>query len=102
MHQSAAQTMTEEPAVFTQRQNAVLRAALGMLVEGGDRAPATGTIARVANCSKESLYKWFGDRDGLLVAVIAYQVSKVRVLAPGRCRPTGRSSTTTWSVSPMT
>lgn len=66
---------------FTPRQNAVLERALALLVEGGDRALTTARIARAASCSKESLYKWFGDRDGLLAAVIAYQASKVR--APG-------------------
>ena len=65
--------------VFSARQNAVLEAALRLLVEGGERALTTGAVAAAANCSKESLYKWFGDRDGLLAAVVTYQASKVRV-----------------------
>lgn len=72
---------TEGLADYTPRQNAVLEKALGLLVEGGDRALTTARIARAANCSKESLYKWFGDRDGLLAAIVTYQASKVR--APG-------------------
>lgn len=36
-------------------------------------------VARKASCSKETLYKWFGDRDGLLVATVRYQASKVKV-----------------------
>jgi AcrR family transcriptional regulator len=63
---------------FSPRQIAVLDQALRLLVEGGDRALTTSGLARAANCSKESLYKWFGDRDGLLAAMIAYQASKVR------------------------
>jgi len=63
---------------LTRRQAAVLEAALDLLVEGGERALTTAGIARAANCSKESLYKWFGDRDGLLSAMIAFQASKVR------------------------
>ncbi len=63
---------------FTPRQNAVLDIALGMLVDGGDKALTTAGLARAANCSKESLYKWFGDRDGLLSAMISHQASKVR------------------------
>ncbi|MBO0343642.1 TetR/AcrR family transcriptional regulator [Roseibium limicola] len=62
---------------FTPRQEAVLECALGLLVEGGEKALTTAGLARKANCSKESLYKWFGDRDGLLAAVVAYQASKV-------------------------
>lgn len=66
-----------EESDFTPRQQAVLECALGLLVAGGEKALTTAGLARNANCSKESLYKWFGDRDGLLAAVIAYQASKV-------------------------
>lgn len=66
---------------FTERQMTVLESALGLLVEGGEKAITTAGIARAANCSKESLYKWFGDRDGILAAMITYQASKVRVSA---------------------
>ena len=68
---------------FTPRQAEVLEAALGLLVAGGERAITTAGLARAANCSKESLYKWFGDRDGVLAAMIAYQASKVRVAVGG-------------------
>lgn len=67
-----------EPNAFTPRQNAVLEEALRLLVDGGEKALTTSGVARAANCSKESLYKWFGDRDGLLSAMISYQASKVR------------------------
>lgn len=63
---------------FTPRQEAVLEQALRLLVEGGEKAVTTAGIARAASCSKESLYKWFGDRDGLLLAMITFQASKVR------------------------
>ena len=63
---------------FTARQRAVLECALELLVAGGERAVTTAGVARAASCSKESLYKWFGDRDGLLAAMIAHQASKVR------------------------
>jgi len=67
-------------AGLTERQGAVLERALGLLVEGGERALTTAGVARAANCSKESLYKWFGDRDGLIAAMIAYQAGKVRTV----------------------
>lgn len=63
---------------YSPRQNAVLETALSLLVEGGEKALTTAGVARAANCSKESLYKWFGDRDGLLAAMITFQASKVR------------------------
>jgi len=64
--------------VFTPRQQAVLTAALDLLVEGGDRLTMTA-VARRASCSKETLYKWFGDRDGLLTATVQWQAAKVRM-----------------------
>ncbi|MCR4267147.1 TetR/AcrR family transcriptional regulator [Nitratireductor sp. ZSWI3] len=66
------------PESFTPRQRAVLDRALELLLEGGERALTTAGLARAASCSKESLYKWFGDRDGLLAAMISHQASKVR------------------------
>ncbi|MDF2799770.1 MAG: TetR/AcrR family transcriptional regulator, partial [Devosia sp.] len=36
-------------------------------------------VARRASCSKETLYKWFGDRDGLLTATVQWQAAKVRM-----------------------
>lgn len=63
---------------FTPRQQAVLDCALQLLVSGGEKGLTTAGLARAANCSKESIYKWFGDRDGLLAAMIAHQASKVR------------------------
>ncbi|QKV20483.1 TetR/AcrR family transcriptional regulator [Oricola thermophila] len=70
----------EEP--YSPRQAAVLEAALALLVEGGDKGFTTARLAKAANCSKESLYKWFGDRNGLLAAMITFQASKVRVEGP--------------------
>ena len=71
---------------YSPRQREVLECALRLLVQGGDRALTTARIAREANCSKQSLYKWFGDRDGVLAAVIAHQASKVRVATPRQDR----------------
>jgi AcrR family transcriptional regulator len=63
---------------FTLRQQQVLTAALDLLVEQGDRLTMT-SVARRASCSKETLYKWFGDREGLLTATVQWQAAKVRV-----------------------
>ncbi|MEM6712124.1 MAG: TetR/AcrR family transcriptional regulator [Pseudomonadota bacterium] len=63
---------------FTARQNAVLAVGLRLIVEGGEKALTTAGLAKAANCSKESLYKWFGDRDGILSAIVVFQASKVR------------------------
>jgi AcrR family transcriptional regulator len=59
------------------RQEQVLDAVLDLLAEGSD-ALTMSAVARRASCSKETLYKWFGDRDGLLTATVRWQASKVQ------------------------
>ncbi|ORE86468.1 TetR family transcriptional regulator [Aurantimonas sp. 22II-16-19i] len=72
--ESGAQGVGDDP---TPRQKAVLEAALSLIVD--PKASLTmSSLARAASCSKESLYKWFGDRDGLLTATVRWQASKVR------------------------
>jgi AcrR family transcriptional regulator len=63
---------------LTERQKAVLDATLSALVEEGDALTMT-SVSRRASCSKETLYKWFDDRDGLLTATVRWQASKVNV-----------------------
>lgn len=80
MGASVIMTVAIRPATetFTPRQQAVLTAALDLLVEAGDGLTMTA-VARRASCSKETLYKWFGDRAGLLTATVQWQAAKVRV-----------------------
>lgn len=61
----------------TARQQAVLDAVLDLMVETGDQL-TMDAVARRASCSKETLYKWFGDREGLLAATVQWQASQVR------------------------
>lgn len=68
---------------LTERQQAVLDAALNLLVKG-NIALTMSNIARAASCSKETLYKWFGDRDSFLEAMVEWQASKVRVVPISR------------------
>lgn len=74
-----------EEAAWTERQIGVLDAVLRLLVEEGDKLTMTA-VARRASCSKETLYKWFGDRDGLLAATVQWQASRVRVAPIDRTR----------------
>lgn len=74
MAQGSAETQGE---ALTARQQAVLDAVLSLMVEKGSGLTMTA-VARRASCSKETLYKWFGDRDGLLTATVQWQASKVR------------------------
>ncbi len=58
------------------REQEVLSAVLDLMVEEGDGF-SMAAVARRASCSKETLYKWYGDRDGLLTATVKWQASKV-------------------------
>lgn len=69
--------LTQSGAEPSERQREVLDAVLGLMVEEGDRV-TMNAVSRRASCSKETLYKWFGDRDGLLAATVRWQASKVR------------------------
>ncbi|MBD8906157.1 TetR/AcrR family transcriptional regulator [Methylorubrum zatmanii] len=76
MQPSALISSEPEPETPSPRQQAVLDAVLALMVDGGD--PLTmDAVARRASCSKETLYKWFGDRDGLLTATVRWQASRV-------------------------
>ncbi|WP_409567522.1 TetR/AcrR family transcriptional regulator C-terminal domain-containing protein [Methylobacterium sp. J-030] len=73
MMQASVTAEQEAPSV---RQQAVLDAVLGLMVEDGEQV-TMDAVARRASCSKETLYKWFGDRDGLLTATVRWQASRV-------------------------
>ncbi len=73
MMQASATAEREEPSA---RQQAVLDAVLGLMVEDSEQL-TMDAVARRASCSKETLYKWFGDRDGLLTATVRWQASRV-------------------------
>ncbi|PCJ95047.1 MAG: TetR family transcriptional regulator [Hyphomicrobiales bacterium] len=67
-----------QPGELTERQQQVLDATLELLIENAANVTMIA-VARKASCSKETLYKWFGDRGGLLAAAVRYQASKVKV-----------------------
>lgn len=70
----------EDVPQFNERQQEVLTVVLDLMVETGDGF-SMAAVARRARCSKETIYKWFGDREGLLTATVQWQAAKVR--APG-------------------
>ena len=74
--QETEEAGAEAPATPSVRQQAVLDAVLALMVEGGDQL-TMDAVARRASCSKETLYKWYGDRDGLLTATVRWQASRV-------------------------
>src|SRR5262245_10702490 len=73
-------TAKDESDTPSARQREVLAAALGLLIREGGRV-SMAAVAAEANCSKETLYKWFGDRAGLMSAIVRFQAAQVRVEA---------------------
>ncbi|GAA4975647.1 TetR/AcrR family transcriptional regulator [Actinoplanes utahensis] len=59
------------------RRHAALDAALTELVAHGLDGTTMQAVAARAGCSKESLYTWFNNRDGLLAALIERQSAQV-------------------------
>ncbi|NKB54211.1 MAG: TetR family transcriptional regulator [Rhizobiaceae bacterium] len=69
---------SESKAVRNQtRRLQILRATLRLLRRHGS-AITTAQIAAEAHCSKETLYNWFGDRDGIMMALAHEQASGMR------------------------
>ncbi len=67
---------TDQGDVPTAREQEVLSVVLDLMVEEGDGF-SMAAVARRASCSKETLYRWYGDRDGLLTATVQWQAAKV-------------------------
>lgn len=59
------------------RRVQILRATLRLLRNHGS-AITTAQIAAEAHCSKETLYNWFGDRDGIMLALAHEQARGMR------------------------
>lgn len=78
MNQAATNIIIDRESEDTPslREQEVLSAVLDLMVEEGDGF-SMASVARRASCSKETLYRWYGDRDGLLTATVKWQASKV-------------------------
>ena len=73
------------------RREAVLDAALDELVENGYEGVTMLAVAQRAQSSKETLYSWFGNREGMFVALIRRNadrsVSHVQAALSGEAEP---------------
>ncbi len=76
--QNVQPNLVQDLVDFSPRQGEVLDAALDLLVSAGDKL-TMAAVTSAASCSKETLYNWFGDRDGLLVAIVQWQAAKVQM-----------------------
>lgn len=65
------------------RRNQILDIAAEVLAERGYRDTSMLEVARRASASKETLYAWFGDKEGLFEAIIHRNAESVRVVLDG-------------------
>ncbi len=70
-----------------QRRRAALDAALAEITERGYEAVTVLDIARRAGASKESLYAWYGSKQGIVEAVIRQQAEGVNERVDAALRP---------------
>jgi AcrR family transcriptional regulator len=56
-----------------ERKHEILAATLSVLRTQGVTAISTAKIAAEAKCSKETIYSWFGDREGLYTSLVIAQ-----------------------------
>lgn len=69
------------PAKMTAgRRNDILDAALELLASGGLQSVTTTALARVARCSKDTLYVLFENRDAILAALVERQASQLNAI----------------------
>jgi AcrR family transcriptional regulator len=60
-----------------ERREEILNVALSVLAERGYRGASMLEIARRAQASKETLYAWFGDKQGLFEELVRWQAQRV-------------------------
>lgn len=67
----------------SQRQDVIETAAYELLEEKGFAGTSMQGIARRAKASNETLYNWYGDKQGLFKALVARNASEVKALLEG-------------------
>jgi AcrR family transcriptional regulator len=75
-HTSPASTADGPPGSPERRQE-ILKAAYDVLAEFGYRRASTLAIAQRAGASKETIYNWFGNKEGLFSALIASRADRM-------------------------
>jgi AcrR family transcriptional regulator len=60
------------------RHEAITQAAYGLLRENGYEGTSMLAIAKAASASNETLYRWYGDKLGLFVAMVADNAAAIQ------------------------
>lgn len=68
------------PSARAERQDQIETAAYRLLDEKGFEGLSVLAVARAAKASNETLYRWYGDKTGLMAALIARNTAQVTAL----------------------
>lgn len=74
------------------RRHAIETNAFEVLVEKGYKAASMLEVARRANASNETLYKWYGNKQGLFRALVEANAETVRTYLQDAVAPDGDAS----------
>ncbi len=86
---------TEQKRAKRRRQ--ILAATLRLVRQHGTGI-STAQIAAEANCSKETLYNWFSDRDGIFAALVAEQAETMGAALDTAVKALGKTGQTSFEV----
>lgn len=68
--------MSMDTGAQAKARNRILEAAAGLITEGGRQAATTRAVAIAAGVQAPTIYRIFGDKDGLLIATAEYQLDR--------------------------
>lgn len=70
------ETWTDAGSTRDRMRSQIVEVAAGLLARGGREAVSTRAVAAAAGTQGPTIYRLFGDKDGLLAAVLEYGVAK--------------------------
>lgn len=79
----ARKTADEIPAHQLERRRRIEAAAYDVLAEVGYRSASILAVARRARASNETLYQWYGNKQGLFLALVEANAANIRALLDG-------------------
>lgn len=74
------------PSMVRRRQR-ILEEARAILCEGGDEALTIARLSEQSNVAPRTIYRFFGDKEGVILAAIAHRMEEARAIIGGQKQP---------------
>lgn len=74
------------PMMVVRRQR-ILEEARAILCEGGDEALTIARLSEQSNVAPRTIYRFFGDKEGVILAAIAHRMEEARAIVAGQKQP---------------